>query len=213
MSDSKGINRALAKLDFALRTQRIDRADFRSRRRQLLEDFEDSSCVTTPEMRLGELSSLDPELMTKTPKSDSYVNRATTSTPVAPLIAGVAAVGLIAVALWWFFSGRQENLPTDGLASVEHAMTAAPLEAANHLLDSDWSEPELRAFLQRWNTFADEALRAANDDSRLWLLRGETDRRLRAARDTQMLNASNATQARIELLEQVQTAIRLRQGS
>lgn len=219
MADLTRLNRELARLDGNLRSGRLDVKGFRAERRKLLLDYDERNSTTTPGAARGsEITRVDPpfELPAVAPSDPPGAPPA--STPmgmrVVTLVAGLIVIGL---GSWWFL-GRP---PATNVALPAAAPVAAPAESAvapasadlpqdvaNALIQSSWSEADVNEFLERWNRLAPEAVRAATDDPRIWLLRGQTEQRLRDAREAESLDTSELAKARRAQLEQIQAAIR-----
>jgi hypothetical protein len=226
------VNRELARLDTELRAGGIDRATFRAQRRRLLLDFEERETTTQPstvtpgpfpEAQAETVVDADAELFLPAPTDLPPLDPA----PAAPApkkekkpVAGIVlyALGVLIVvglAGWWISRPKSDapaSLPatptaagTQKNAAIVGALTPQSLAAA--LIESQWSDEDLARFLDGWKQLPPQAIHAASEDSRIWLLRGETGRRLREAREVESLEPSAELRARIERLELVQSAI------
>jgi hypothetical protein len=223
------VNRELARLDCELRAGGIDRASFRAQRRQLLLDFEERETTTQPAEAMGsgtgsETTVVDPVNEPKPfvfPEPSAAATRGETTAPrktrsVAGIaISAIGAVVVLAMAGWWFARPKSETPavltppPTTAGAATPPTTAGAytPQSLAAALTESEWTSADVAQFLQRWETLSPEAIAAATEDSRIWLLRGETGRRLREARETASLDESVESQTRVQQLELVQKAV------
>lgn len=212
MISTEPFNKALTQLDIALRSGRLELAEYRARRRQLITDFEDGACTTTPDMRIRDLADVEHTVETDLEsRRDSSADHSSSSAPAsrATVFTGVAVFLSLLIAAWWFYSGHEEPQPTNAAEEANAVSTdALPLGAVNTLLESQWTESDIRQFANRWQGFSPEIIRAASDDPRIWLLRGQTKQKLRDARETQSLSDSEESSARVQLLEQIQSLIR-----
>ncbi len=212
MISTKPFNKALTQLDIALRSGRLDLAEFRARRRQLIADFEDGACTTTPDMRISDLGDAEHTVESDTesrPDSSADVFSSRSRASKAPVYTGVAVFLLLAIALGWLLSGGEESQSVHRAEAADaESSEALPLGAVNALLESQWTDHDIRQFANRWQSFPPEVLRAASDDPRIWLLRGQTKQKLRDARETESLSESEESSARVQLLEQIQDLIR-----
>lgn len=228
MNSVDKVNRELARLDCELRAGGIDRASFRAQRRRLLLDFEERELTTQPAVAVPsrpETTLVDPPIEAvpfALPESAPSPARSepAESTEKKKSVAGIAvyAIGVIlvlALAFWWFARPKSDapatlpSLPTaaGSKANVPIAGADTPQSLAATLIESEWSDADLTQFLQGWKQLSPEAIQAATDDSRIWLLRGETGRRLREARETESLEQSSESRARVEQLGMVQNAV------
>jgi hypothetical protein len=221
------VNRELARLDSELRAGSIDRATFRAQRRRLLLDFEERQTTTQPSDGAAaaagtETTQVDPPvdagsfILPEPPPVPSETPAAATKRAGAAIaVYAVGAILVLGVAGWWFTRPISQAPPTlpapvspsapAATQSIAGADTPQTLAAA--LAESEWSEADVANFLTRWQQLSPEAIAAATEDSRVWLLRGETGRRLREARETESLEQSVESKARVEQLERVQNAV------
>lgn len=206
MAGVEQVNHVLKRLDGALRSKRIDLADYRRRRRQLLKDFEDGSSATTPDAVIRDLN--EDDTVERPRAGGETVTPASEPGRGAGLAIAATIVGLVLLlAGWWLMFGRTEQPAPSPIATV--GTSSLPVDAANQLLASNWTAEDMTAFLDEWARFSPESITAASDDPRIWLLRGEVERRLRSARDTQSLGDSAELAARIQSFEQIQATIRV----
>lgn len=232
MNSADKVNRELARLDTELRAGAIDRATFRAERRRLLLDFEERETTTQPAAAVAakpsevEITVADAAIQPvsfELPEPAPTAPSTPTSAPAPkrkPSFAGIAlsavgAIVVLALAGWWVARPKANapatlpSLPTsagpNASAPIEGAVTPQSLAAA--LTESQWSDADVARFLQGWNQLSPEAIGSATEDSRIWLLRGETGRRLREARETESLEQSDESRARVEQLERVQSAV------
>lgn len=226
MNSADKVNRELARLDGELRAGAIDRASFRAQRRRLLLDFEERETTTQP--AAFEPTAPAPEITIVDEPGDitAFIRpqpaaapaRAEPSAPVASnkkSVAGIAvyvigAVVVMAVAGWWFTRPKPDvppTLPTSAGAAAPIAGADTPQSIAAALTESQWTDADVADFLARWNRLSPEAIQSATEDSRIWLLRGETGRRLREARETESLEQTSEAHARVEQLQLVQNAV------
>jgi len=229
MTSANEVNRELTRLDAELRSGGIDRAGFRALRRKLLLDFEERQTTTTPGMLTGnEVTILDaPEelpLPAQAPPARPAPGKngtadATTQRRPSALVLAASAIGVLvvlAIAAWWMFFRPTSSSPLSNPmaaaapAAAPLAGAETPLAIASDLLSTEWTDGDVATFLQRWAQLPPAAVAAVGEDSRIWLLRGETDRRLRDAREAESVDQSSDLQARVQRLEQVQAAIRSR---
>jgi len=227
------VNRELARLDCELRAGGIDRASFRAQRRQLLLDFEERETTTQPAAGLvpgtgsgsgSETTLVDPVIDPVPfafPEPAAAPERSETKAPTKNRsIAGIAisaigAVVVLAMAGWWFARPKPDTpavlTPPPTAAGPEAPPTFVgaytPQSLAAALTESEWTSADVTEFLHRWGLLSPEAIAAATEDSRIWLLRGETGRRLREARETASLDESAESQTRVQQLELVQKAV------
>lgn len=215
MVDLTHINREFERLDTALRGGQLDRVQFRAERRKLLLDFDERASTTTPGATQGsEITRVDPpfELPAPAPDTPTPVERA--APPLAMLVMlGSAALVVLALGGWWLL-GREPGAPPAAMAvaatpasSEPPAVSELPQDVANTLIQSAWTDADLNSFLQRWSRLPPDAVRAATDDPLIWLLRGQTEQRLRDAREAESVNPSEPAQARTQQLGQVHAAI------
>lgn len=221
MTSANEVNRELTRLDAKLRSGSIDRAGFRALRRKLLLDFEERQTTTTPGLLTGnEVTIVDtpPEL----PLSAPAPSMRPPSEPAAPrrpsalllALSGTGILVVLGIGLWWMLgSGGGAATPRPIVVAapanaVSDVAAETPLAVASDLLDTEWTDGDVATFLQRWSQLPPAAIAAVNEDSRIWLLRGETDRRLRDAREAESVDQSPDLQARVRRLEQVQAVIR-----
>lgn len=224
MSGIGRLNRELGKLDTDLRCGRIDRDRFRAERRRLLLEFEERQTTTTPGADASNVT-VPGAITPSVPAAPQGPTIAVPPhEPVAPASsAGTGRKGLIALcvvvlvlgalAVGWMMRAGSPAPTTPTVASPELAPAAGvdaelPQGVASALMQSQWTDPELADFLTRWQRLPAESVRAAGDDPKIWLLRGETDRRLREAREAESVAPSAESQQRVRQLEQVQAAIR-----
>lgn len=208
------INRELARLDSELRANRIDRATFRARRRQLLLDFEERESTTTPGAATGETTPA--ASLPVTAGSASAQPPEPSGKSVGLLVTGVAALGVLVLGALWFFGSRDgarlatAARPTATTTETSSADPALPQGVADALMKSAWSTADVDEFLDRWARLSPESISAASDDPRIWLLRGEAEQRLRAAREAESVDSSPETLARSAQLQRLYDVIRAR---
>jgi hypothetical protein len=215
------LNRELGKLDTALRTGRIDRDRFRAERRRLLLEFEERQTTTTPGADASSVT-IPGAITPATPEvpSVSVPPRETVTPPPAAKGGrkGVIAVCLAAVVVGALVVGwMMRSSPATPAASATSSPTTPlvangeaelPQGVATDLMQSQWTEADLNQFLARWQRLPAESVRATGNDPKIWLLRGETDRRLRESREAESVAPSAESQKRVQQLEQVQAALR-----
>lgn len=209
MGNLERTNRELARLDSELRAQRVDRAGFRARRRQLLLDFDERESTTTPgTAAAGDSTQADAAPVTGTVEA-AQASKGGAKT-VGMLVTAVAAFAVLVVAGLWFFGDRGGRLPAQPAPVAEPAGTglAWPQGVADALMKSAWSESDVSEFLDRWARLSPESIHAAGEDPLIWLLRGEVEQRLRAARDSESVDPTPEAQARSEQLQRLHDAIR-----
>ncbi|HKY22520.1 MAG TPA: hypothetical protein VJM31_15010 [Vicinamibacterales bacterium] len=229
MNSVDRVNRELARLDCELRAGGIDRASFRAQRRQLLLDFEERETTTQPAAGMvpgsgNETTLVDPPnepepFVFPEPAAAAAPGQSTTPKTKRSIagiaISAIGAVVVLAMAGWWFARPKPETpavlTPPPTAAGPETSPTFAgadtPQSLAAALTESAWTSADVAEFLRRWELLPPEAIAAATEDSRIWLLRGETGRRLREARETASLDESVESQARVQQLELVQKAV------
>lgn len=230
MNSVDRVNRELARLDTELRAGGIDRASYRAQRRKLLLDFEERETTTQPgavdSAATGtETTLVDPPSEDPLPfvLPEPAPRAAPTDVPepgksrsvVGIAILAIGAVVVIALAGWWFARSRPDvSTVTLAPPPAAGATPSAPIVGADtpqslaaSLTGSDWTDADLAEFLERWKQLPPAAIEAATEDSRIWLLRGETGRRLREARETESLEQSAESRQRVEQLEMVQNAV------
>lgn len=224
------VNRELARLDTELRAGGIDRATFRAERRRLLLDFEERETTTqpsavTPDGQAGSQAETEvdvaapfvlPEPVDPAPRETSAPPASERRSPVAAIVLyAFGGVAVLALAAWWF-SRPTSDSPASPPATPTSAGTASgtpiaasttPQALAAALVESQWSDADIARFLDGWRQLPPDAIRVASEDSRIWLLRGETGQRLREARELESLEPSSELRARVEQLEMVQAAI------
>lgn len=206
------INRELARLDSELRANRIDRAAFRARRRQVLLDFEERESTTTPgAATTGETTSAAPSPAIA--GSTSAHTREPGGRSAALLVTGIVALSMLVLGAMWFFGSRDgarlataARLPP--ATEATSADPAMPQGVADTLMKSAWSAADVNEFLDRWARLSPESVNAASDDPRIWLLRGEAEQRLRAAREAESVDSSPEALARSAQLQRLHDAIR-----
>ncbi len=210
MPGVSAVNRALTRLDGALRSQKISLDEFRSRRARLIQDFEDGSSVTEPEALVEDL--VDPDITAEVPTRPSPASEVPADVQSRQknlgVIAAAVIVGIIALlSIGWLMLGRNEPPAAEQTGPADSAQSL-PLEAVNQLLDSHWAPADIEQFLVRWSQFEPAAVNAVRDDPRLWLLRGEIENQLREARDAQSLGEDPELNDRIALIDRLQDAVR-----
>ena len=224
------VNRELARLDTELRAGGIDRAMFRAERRRLLLDFEERETTTQPSAVSSEPDAgsqaetqvdvaapfVLPEPSDTAPRDAATPPASERKKPVAAIVLyAVGAVAVLSLAAWWFSrptSDAPASLPATPTAAgpepgIPIAGATTPQSLATALVESQWSDADVTRFLDGWRQLPPDVIRAASEDSRIWLLRGETGQRLREARELESLEPSSELRARVEQLEMVQTAI------
>lgn len=223
MSGVSDVNRELTRLDAELRAGGIDRSTFRSKRRKLLLDFEERQTTTTPGALTGnEVTLVDAPIdlpfalpsVEPAPAKTASTRRGSPAIGIAALAIG--AIVVLALGAWWMFKPRPESVAvpsappsaSPALGSEPMAGPETPQLVASALLDTEWTDADVADFLQRWGQLSPEAIASATEDSRIWLLRGETDRRLREAREAESVEHSAQVLVRVKQLEQLQAAIR-----
>ena len=230
MNSIDRVNRELSRLDTELRAGSIDRASFRDQRRKLLLDFEERETTTQPALLPTPGSGTEPTVVDPPPEDPLPFVLPEPAAAPQPIgdpqprkkksLAGIAlsaigAVVVLALAGWWV-ARPKPDVPglTSAAPPAAGAATGAPIVGADtpqslavSLNASQWSDADVGDFLERWNRLPPAAIQAAIDDSRVWSLRGETGRRLREARETESLEQSSESRARVEQLERVQKAI------
>lgn len=218
MADLARLNQEFARLDGALRSGRLDVQGFRAERRRILLDYDERTSTTTPgAAHAGEITQVDPPFELPRAAAPAVAEPASRAMPMGMLVIGLALLIVVGLGLWWFL-GRAPQASTPSAAAapvtaaaetfVAPAGTELPQDVANTLVQSNWTEADVKEFLDRWSRLAPETVRAATDDPRIWLLRGQTEQRLRDAREAESLDASELAKARRLQLEQIQTAIR-----
>lgn len=223
MTSANEVNRELMRLDAELRSGAIDRAGFRAVRRKLLLDFEERQTTTMPGVLTGnEVTILDAPDELPLPAQAPLARPAPavdgTQRRPSALVLVASAIGILvvlAIAAWWMFVRPASHSTRSSMAAVAPAAAPvagaeSPLAVASDLLSTEWTDGDVATFLQRWTQLPPAAIDAVSEDSRIWLLRGETDRRLRDAREVESVEQSADLQARVQRLEQVQAAIRSR---
>lgn len=212
MANLATINQEFARLDSALRSGRLDVAQFRAERRRVLLDFDERTSTTLPGVTTGgETTLVDPpiELPASPTKSLSAAEEMPTTKgrlPSGLLLTAVA--GLIAAAFFaWWLIGQSSSPKPEATQTVPIA-TELPQDVAAALMQTSWSAVDVDAFLRRWQRLPPATIHAARDDPRIWLLRGEADRRLRDARDAESVDPTDESKARTQKLEQILEAIR-----
>lgn len=230
MSGVDRLNRELARLDAALRTGTIDREQFRAHRRKLLLDFEERQTTTMPGANEAPAIPAVPVVSPPPAVVEPAVSVPPREPPPAPaarsggrkiavLLITLGAFVALGVMAWWMM---QPRVPVDGSATAARTAVGAPPAAsaapgamelpqnlAAALMQTEWTDTDVADFLQRWNRLPPDVVRAALEDPRIWLLRGETDQRLRQAREAESIDRSVESQTRVQQLEQLQSAIRL----
>lgn len=232
MSAIDALNRELARLDAALRQGRIDRDSFRARRRQILLDFEERQVTTAPGVGASpRAENLEPTVVDPHQPAAPLSGRAaapaatieaaavpasgpvvSASRPLGLIVTGLGVLIVMGLAGWWLIAKPGPSATPTGSAAPAPAAPMGgdlPQTAAADLMQTEWTDADIEAFLDRWNRMSADALRAAKDDPRIWLLRGETDRRLREANDAHSLDPTPETQLRIRQLERLQSAFRV----
>lgn len=229
MNSADKVNRELARLDSELRAGGIDRASFRAQRRRLLLDYEERETTTQPAAVTpsgtgmgSETTLVDPpvEVVPFVPPEPAPAAARGDVPPSKKSAAGIVvyaigAILVLALAGWWFTRPKSDapaRLPslatsTGATAPASIAGADTPQSLAAALTVSTWTDADVTEFLARWKQLSPEAIQAASEDSRVWLLRGETGRRLREARETESIEQSSDARARVEQLEMVQNAI------
>ncbi len=227
MNSVDKVNRELARLDCELRAGGIDRASFRAQRRQLLLDFEERETTTQPAAGLVTGTGLEPTLVDQPIDPAPFAFPGPTAEPertqaTAPkktrsvagfAISAIGVVVVLALAGWWFARPKPDAPavimpPAAGPETTPTFVGAyTPQSLAAALTESAWTSADVAEFLKRWELLSPEAIAAATEDSRIWLLRGETGRRLREARETASLDESEISRTRVEQLERVQMAV------
>lgn len=189
----------------------MDVASFRAARRRVLLDYEERQSETTPSAvaSRSEGETADARVALESPKNIRAADNAERRVG-AKLAAGLAVV-VIAALLWTQWPRGKLQAPA--AVPAQAAPADLPQEAATKLIDSDWRAADIDEFLRRWRQFSPQVLQATSDDSRIWLLRGETETRLRNARDALSLGTSGEAEnrdasERIRQLETVQRVIR-----
>lgn len=219
MSGVARLNQELTRLDGALRSGTMDRDQFRAQRRKLLLDFEERQITTAPGAQTQSEVAPPPTPPAATAQSaaalpspeppPSHPRKGTATGKIAVIFLLVAA---LAFAAWWVIVSGALNGQADSVVAAPSpaATTTAdlPQDVANALMQTAWTSTDLTEFLRRWSQLAPEALSAARDDPRIWLLRGETDRRLRDAREAASIANTPESDQLAAQLEQVQSAIR-----
>lgn len=225
MTTAAHVNRELMRLDAELRAGGIDRGTFRSRRRKLLLDFEERQATTTPGSLTGnETTLVDPpgEMplylppITPVPERDEPKVEERGKPAAGIAMIAIGAVVVLGLGAWWVLkpTGETSALPAMPAAAAP-APGAAPIAGAESpqsvaaaLLATEWTDADIAEFLRAWGGLSADSISAATEDSRIWLLRGETGRRLREAREAESVADSAELQSRVQRLEQVQAAIR-----
>ncbi|MGQ0697742.1 MAG: hypothetical protein ACT4PZ_05805 [Panacagrimonas sp.] len=216
MNRAGQVNRELARLDSDLRRRRIDLAAFRAQRRRLLLDFEEHSTTTArgASARMPEsVRAPEPDAPTRPfPRRESPaapgIEDTKPSTQGRSTLVAAVIVAAALVTTWLWLGAAPDDKPQEAPLVPQAASVDLPQDAASALIDSDWSEGDIADFLRRWRKLPPEAIRAAADDPRVWLLRGETETQLRNARDAQSLDQSAGSESRIRQLETLQRVIR-----
>lgn len=230
MNSVDRVNRELARLDTELRAGGIDRTSYRAQRRKLLLDFEERETTTQPGVMASDGSGTEttvvdpksedplpfvlPEPAPQPERIDTSGQRKNKSIAGIAILA-IGAVVVLALAGWWFARPKPDvasvtaALPpaASGTPSAPIAGADTPQSLAASLTGSEWTDADLVEFLERWSRLSPAAIEAAAEDSRIWLLRGETGRRLREARETESLEQSSESRERVERLERVQNAV------
>lgn len=212
MANLATMNQELARLDSALRSGSLDVAQFRAERRRVLLDFDERTSTTLPGVTTGgETTLVDPpvEMPASPTMSLSAAEVATTRQgrlPIGLILTAVAGLIAAAFAAWWLI-GRSSSLTPEAVQTIP-ASTELPQDVAAALMQTSWSAVDVDAFLQRWQRLPPATVHAARDDPRIWLLRGEADRRLRDARDAESVDPTDESKARTQKLEQILEVIR-----
>lgn len=221
MSEVARLNRELTRLDEALRSGTLDREQFRAHRRKLLLDFEERQTTTTPGAQpSAESTPLDLPPPAQPERAVPLPSPSRETPPESPprkgsmgkIVLFIVALLVVGLGAWWMF-GRSAGLgepPSADSAPPPAAQSATelPQDVASALMQTAWRQEDLAEFLQRWQRLPPEAVRAASDDARIWLLRGETDQRLRDAREAASIANTPESQQLVQQLEQVQAVIR-----
>lgn len=215
MSNADRVNRELSRLDTELRAGGIDRATFRAHRRRILLDFEERQTTTTPGAAAGSSDTTEPGA-----PEPSVIPSAPIATARKRPALGIAALGIgaLVVALvvgWWMARSRTDDGATGAGAPVvaagktpATAGAGSPQEVASFLLGTEWTDADVAEFLRRWSELTPESIQAASQDPKIWLLRGETGRRLREAREAESVEHSSEMLVRVQQLEQIEAALR-----
>lgn len=212
MSAADKANRELARLDAERVRRTIDVATFRAERRRVLLDYEERQSETTPSTAAPRNSSAASDSrMVRQPDAAVNADRSAKRRTGLILAFGVVIVLVIAGAMWSRTPKGEPQGPVEAPVQAEPANL--PQEAATKLIDSEWSAADIDEFLRRWNQFSPQLIQSTTDDSRIWLLRGETETRLRNARDALSLGTAGEAESseaseRIRQLEAVQKVIR-----
>ena len=215
------LGRKLHELDVRLRAGTLTRAEYRKiRRRAILElddphatiptalgDADDTVENTTPTRPLPP----DPPTLPNASPASGPNNRR-----IMWIFAGIGALVALSLAAY-VLRDPDDPLPAQApMAGTDAGAPAArpapgpdlPQTVSDALMKSEWTDADIAAFLSKWNLISPEARRAARDDQQLWLLRGETDRRHRAAVDAAALDPTPEAQSRIDRLAALQAALR-----
>lgn len=220
MKGVEELGRKLHELDHLVRAGKLSREDYRKVRRKAIAELEDTHAETIPAARSAPPAASD----------ETIEQRTVPTPPVKPspaepepegggknklawvLLAIVAVAAVVAAAV--FLPRSKEPAGASPPAGGAPAQAPAPSgpdlpqTLAAQIMKSEWTDADLSDFLARWNAIAPEARRAARDDAGIWLLRGETDRRLREAIDAAALDSTPEAQSRIDRLTALQSAIR-----
>jgi hypothetical protein len=227
------LGRKLHELDVRLRAGTVSRADYRKIRRKAIRDLEDPQATITAARADASDETVenqiptrplppDPPTLPNAPtvaRNGSRGSSSTNNRRVMWIFAGIGALVALAVAAW-LMTREDDAVPasaplagvTDGGAPAAGPAAPAgpdlPQTVADTLVKSEWADADIAAFLAKWNGISPEARRAARDDQVLWLLRGETDRRLHEAVDAAALDPTPQAQSRIDRLSALQAALR-----
>jgi hypothetical protein len=221
VSSAEDLDRKLHELDVRRRAGSISLADYRKVRRSAIQALEDPH-ATIPHHadpvhdETNENSTPTRPLPPDLPTVPLAVKGGAGQKRILWIFVGVGALVTLAVVAL-LLSGSGDPTPADtapggasGSAAPRRAAAGPdlPQTVADQLMKSEWTDADIATFLSKWNGISPEARRAARDDAGMWLLRGETDRRLHEAVDAAALDPTPEAQSRIDRLTALQAALR-----
>jgi hypothetical protein len=198
MSHEARINDALRQLGEEFRLGMVQAEEYRSRRRLLIDAWNEKEVTTSPgSLRAAGFGTLPPG------RKRAFGSRVPTSTAKL-VLGGLAVVVAIIVSAWLTFGGRgaggaKEALPP-AAAPLSEPVLAARKAAEDFLAANDWESAAIEAVLERWRGLSAEDRARARELPAVRTLRFKLDQNMQAEAQLVAPDAPPEERQRLDLL-------------
>ena len=205
MSHEARINEALKQLGEEFRLGMVQPEEYRSRRRLLLESWNERDVTTSP----GSLRSLPPHIPAKGPAAAAPAAAPAGKFPKLVVI-GIVVAAVFAASAYLTFRSKPAPVPAETPAAAAPAAPALPpaspqvlavrKAAEDFLLANAWEQGPVDALLEQWRQLSSEDRARAREEPALRTLRFKLGENLEAEAQLVSPDAPSEDRQRLELL-------------